>query len=189
MRKFTAPVSAAVLVLGASPALAASGPFFSLGNTDFVVTLGFLVFIGVLVYFKVPGLIGGMLDKRAEDIRSDLEEARKLREEAQTILASYERKQHEVKEQAARIVTSAKQDAQAAAEQAKTDLQAAIARRIATAQDQIASAEAAAIKEVRDKAITIAVSAAGSVLAKQMTAANANKLIDSAIGEVETKLH
>ena len=77
----------------ASPAFAASGPFFSLGNTDFVVLIAFIVFIGVLFYFKVPGMIGGMLDKRADDIKSELDEARALREEAQTILASYERKQ------------------------------------------------------------------------------------------------
>ena len=75
----------------ASPALAASGPFFSLKNTDFVVTIAFLVFIAVLFYFKVPSMIGGALDKRSEGIKSDLEEARKLREEAQALLASYER--------------------------------------------------------------------------------------------------
>ena len=84
----------------ATPAFAASGPFFSLGNTDFVVLLAFLLFIGVLVYFKVPGLLAGMLDKRAEGIQSELDEARALREEAQTILASYERKQKDVQEQA-----------------------------------------------------------------------------------------
>ena len=57
------------LALGAaSPAFAASGPFFSLGNTDFVVLLGFIVFIAVLFYFKVPSLLGGMLDKRADGI-------------------------------------------------------------------------------------------------------------------------
>ncbi|WP_425046657.1 F0F1 ATP synthase subunit B [Primorskyibacter sp. S87] len=173
----------------ASPALAASGPFFSLKNTDFVVLLAFLLFLGVLVYFKVPKMIGGALDNRAEGIKSELDEARALREEAQTLLASYERKQMEVKEQAKGIVAAAKEDAVAAAEQAKVDLQASIARRLAAAQDQIASAEASAIKEVRDRAVTIAVEAAGEVLAKQMTAAEANKLIDAAIGDVDSKLH
>ena len=94
----------AALLLTASPALAASGPFFSLKNTDFVVLLAFIVFIAVLVYFKVPGMIGGMLDRRAEGIQADLDEARSLREEAQTILASYERKQKEVASQAEAIV-------------------------------------------------------------------------------------
>ena len=106
----------------ASPAFAASGPFFSLGNTDFVVTLAFILFIAVLFYFKVPSMLGGMLDKRAEGIQSELDEARALREEAQTILASYERKQKEVQEQADRIVAHAKEEATLAAEQAKQDL-------------------------------------------------------------------
>ncbi|WP_164661748.1 F0F1 ATP synthase subunit B [Tropicibacter sp. Alg240-R139] len=181
---------ALVLTAGvASPALAASGPFVSLGNTDFVVTLGFLVFIGVLFYFKVPGMIGGALDNRAQGIQSELDEARALRDEAQTLLASFERKQKEVQDQAAAIVAAAKDDAVLAAEQAKADLEVSIARRLAAAQDQIASAEASAVKEVRDQAITIAISAANEVIAKQMTAAQGNKLIDAAIAEVDTKLH
>ncbi len=181
---------ALILTLGAaSPALAASGPFFSLGNTDFVVLLGFIVFIAVLFYFKVPGLIGGALDKRAEGIKSELDEARALHEEARSLLASYERKQREVQTQSDAIVAAAKDDAALAAEQAKVDLEKSIARRLAAAQDQIASAEASAVKEVRDQAITIAVSAANAVLAKQMTATQANKLIDASIADVGEKLH
>ncbi|EEE37592.1 ATP synthase F0, B subunit [Rhodobacteraceae bacterium KLH11] len=181
---------ALILTLGAaSPALAASGPFFSLGNTDFVVLLGFIVFIAILFYFKVPGMIGGALDKRAEGIQSELDEARALHEEARSLLASYERKQREVQTQADAIVAAAKEDAALAAEQAKADLEKSIARRLAAAQDQIASAEASAVKEVRDQAITVAVSAANAVLAKQMTATQANKLIDASIADVGEKLH
>ena len=172
-----------------SPAFAASGPFFSLGNTDFVVLLGFIVFIAVLFYFKVPGLIGGLLDKRAEGIRSDLEEAKALREEAQTLLASYERKQKEVQEQAGRIVESAKEEAARAAETAKAEIAASVARRLSAAEDQIASAEAAAVREIRDRAISVAVGAAQQVIADQMTAAQGNKLIDEAIATVDAKLN
>lgn len=182
-------LTAALTALFATPAFAAKGPFFSLNNTDFVVLLGLIVFIGILVYFKVPGLIGGMLDKRADDIKAELDEARKLREEAQTLLASYERKQKEVQEQADRIVAAAKEDAGAAAVQAKIDLEKSVARRLAAAEDQIGSAEAAAIKEVRDQAATIAVAAARDVIAKQMSAADGNKLIDDAIAQVDAKLH
>ncbi len=173
----------------ATPAFAASGPFFSLANTDFVVLLAFILFILVLIKFKVPGLLAGMLDKRAEGIQSELDEARALREEAQTILASYERKQKEVQDQAERIVAQAKTDAEAAAEQAKEDLKSSIARRLAAAEDQIESAQASAVKEVRDQAIVIAVGAANEVIAKGMTAADGNKLIDAAIAEVDAKLH
>lgn len=173
----------------ATPALAAKGPFLSLGNTDFVVLISFVLFIGILFYFKVPGMLGGMLDKRATDIKAELDEARALREEAQTVLASYERKQKEVQEQANRIVETAREEAARAAEDAKADLQKSIARRMAAAEDQIASAEASAVKEVRDQAIAVAVAAAKDVMAKQMTPAESNKLIDAAISEVKTKLH
>ncbi|MCZ0813432.1 MAG: F0F1 ATP synthase subunit B [Pseudomonadota bacterium] len=176
-------------LLAASPALAASGPFFSLGNTDFVVLLGFLLFIGVLFYFKVPGLIGAQLDKRAEGIKGELDEARALREEAQALLADYERQQKEVQEQADRIIRHAKQEATEAGEQAQEDLKASIARRLKAAEDQIASAEASAVREVRDEAIRVAIGAAKDVVAKKMTATDGNKLIDDAIAEVDAKMH
>lgn len=175
--------------LSASPALAATGPFVSLHNTNFIVLLAFIVFIGVLIYFKVPGMVAGMLDRRAEDIKADLDEARALREEAQAILASYERKQKDVAEQADLIVEHAKRDAADAAEAAKQDLKASIARRIAAAEEQIKSAQNAAVKEVRDTAVSVAVGAAKDLIAKQMTAAEGNKLIEDAITDVETKLH
>lgn len=177
------------LIAVASPAMAASGPFVSLGNTNFVVLLAFLLFVSFLAYMGVPKLLGGQLDKRAEGIKAELDEARALREEAQTVLASYERKQKEVAEQAERIVAHAKEEAATAAELAKKELQASIARRLAAAQDQIASAEAAAVKEVRDTAALVAVGAARDIITKQMTATEGNKLIEEAIKDVEAKLH
>lgn len=179
-----------LLTLAATPALAAADkPFFSLWNTNFVVLLGFLVFVGILVWKKVPALIGGLLDKRAAQIKSDLDEARALREEAKGLLASYEKKQKEVAEQSARIVAGAKEEAQAAAATAKADLAMSIKRRMEAAADQIASAEAAAIAAVRNQAVTVAVAAASDVLAKQSTAASASASIDAAIAVVDAKLH
>lgn len=173
----------------ATPAMAASGPFFSLGNTDFIVMLGFLLFVGVLVYFKVPGLLVGMLDKRAAGIRAELDEARALREEAQELLASYERKHKEVQAQADRIVAQAKEEAAASAEQAKRDIARSVERRKQAAQEQLASAETKAIRQVREEAIAVAIEAARDVVAKKMTAAQGNALIDEAIAEVDKKLH
>ena len=169
---------ALILTITASPALAASGPFFSLYNTNFVVLLGFLVFVGILVWKKVPALLGGLLDKRALQIKADLDEARALRDEAKALLTSYEQKQKDVTEQSERIVASA-----------KDDLAQSIARRMAAAGDQIASAEAAAISAVRNQAITVAVAAAGEVLAKQSTATSASASIDAAIAVVDAKFH
>lgn len=185
---------AALAIFAASPAMAASknpfsAEFWKLANTDLIVLISFIIFIGVLVKFKVPGMIMGLLDKRANGIQSDLNEAKALREEAQTLLASYERKQREVQEQADRIVSSAKEDASRAAEQAKADIETSVARRLAAAKDQISSAKASAIRDVRNQAVTVAVAAAQSVIAKQTTAADANSLIDDAIAEVGAKLH
>ena len=178
-----------IALFAPGPALAASGPFVSLANTNFVVLISFLLFVAVLIYLKVPEKVAAQLDKRADGIRSELDEARAIREEAQALLASYERKQKEVQGQADRIVAHAKEEAAEAAEQAKADLKASIARRMQAAEDQIASAEAQAVKDVRDRAVTVAVDVAKEVVAKQMTAAQANKLIDDSISEVEGKLH
>ncbi|SLN52182.1 ATP synthase subunit b precursor [Aquimixticola soesokkakensis] len=180
---------ATLAALAPVPAFAASGPFFSLTNTNFIVLLGFLVFIGILVYYKVPAMLGNLLDERASSIRSELDEARALREEAQTILASYERKQREVQEQADGIVKQAKADAEAAAVQAKADLKTSIARRLAAAEEQITAAQTAAVRDVRNAAVNVAVEAAKEVLSKQLSAADANKMIDASITEVSAKLH
>lgn len=176
-------------MLAATPAMAADGPFFSLRNTNFVVLLAFLVFIGIVIYAKAPAKVGGMLDARANQIRADLDEAKALREEARALLASYEKKQKDVQEQSARIVASAREEALAAAAQAKADLQVSIARRLAAAEEQIGAAEAAALREVRERAIAVAVAAAGEVLGKQMTAEGAAASIDAAIEQVGAKLH
>lgn len=189
MRTALAPVVAFAAALAASPALAADGPFFSLGNSDFVVLIAFILFVGVLVYFKVPALLMGMLDKRAETIRSDLDEARALREEAQTLLADFERKQQDVQAQADAIVSQAKSDAQAAADQAKVELEASIARRVKAAEDQIASAEADAVREVRDRAITVAVAAAQDVVSQGMGPADRDALFDTSLQTVRDRLN
>jgi F-type H+-transporting ATPase subunit b len=173
----------------ASPAMAATGPFFSLRNTNFIVLMAFILFIAILMYMKIPSKIGAMLDARADGIRSDLDEARALREEAQTLLASYERKQKEVQEQADRIVANARTEAERSAEAFKDDIEASIARRLASAEEQLESARAAAIKDVQNRAVTVAVAAAKDVIASQMNAVRANSLIDESIATVKAKMH
>lgn len=184
-----AAATAAAAGLAATPALAKPENFFTLKNPEFVVVLGFLLFISVLLYFRIPSLVGGLLDKRAEAIRAELEEAKAVREEAQTLLASFERKQVEVKEQAERIIEHARAEAAEAAEKARADLRASIARRMAAAEEQIASAEAAAVREVRDTAVQVAIAAAREVIGGAMTASKANALIEEAIAAAGKKLH
>lgn len=179
-----------VLSLIAGPALAAEEePFFSLKSTEFIVTLAFILFVGVLLYMKVPAKIAAMLDARSAQIAAELAEAKALRDEARALLASYEKKQKDVQEQSDRIVAAAKQEAQSVAVQAKADLETSIARRLAAAEDQIASAESKAIRQVREHAVTVAVAAAADVLAGQATSASTAASIDAAIDQVGAKLH
>lgn len=179
------------LALMPTPLLAAveGKPFFSLHNTDMVVAIAFVIFIGVLVYFKVPGMIAGLLDRRAAQIRADLDEARRLREEAQELRASFERKRAQVAEQAERIVAKAKADAALAAEEAKADLEATIARRLKAADEKIAAAETAALRQVRNAAVQVAVAAAGDVIAGKLSNAQVKAMMDESIATVEAQLH
>lgn len=187
MNKIAAIAAAAALTAG--PAAAASGSFFSLRNTDFIVTISFVVFVLVLLYFKVPKMIGSLLDKRADGIRSDLDEAKRLREEAQEIYASYERRQREVAGQAEQIVANARREAEAQAAKAKDDLKASIERRLKAAQEQIGSAESDAVRAVRDRAVQTAVAAASALLAQQVGAGQRSAGIDEAIDDVAKLLN
>lgn len=178
-----------VLALTATPALAAEGPFFSLRNAEFVVTIAFIAFVGLILYLGVPKILARMLDDRATLIRNELDEARLLREEAMALVASFDAKMKEVAEQSARIIATAKDEAKAAGAQAKVDLEHSITRRLAAAEDQIESAVKSAEIAVRNQAISVSVQVAGEVLARQMTADGAATAVDAAIAEVAAKLH
>ncbi|HEU0220689.1 MAG TPA: ATP F0F1 synthase subunit B [Paracoccaceae bacterium] len=158
-------------------------------DTNVIYLVSFLIFIGILIWAKVPALIGRALDGRAARIRGEIEEARRLREEAQSLLASYERKQKEVERLAEDIIERAREDAQAAAAAGKANLERAVARRLKAAEDQIAAAEAAAIRQIRDKAASIAVAAAAEIMAKSMPPEEGARLIDAAIEETAKRLH
>lgn len=181
----------ALILLAGSPVMAAveGKPFFSLYNTDLIVLAAFLVFIGILIYAKVPAKIASFLDARGDSVQHELNEARRLREEALELYASFERKQAEVKEQAARIVEKAKADAELVAAQTKADIEASIVRRLKAAEDQIASAEAAAIRDVRERATNIAIAAAGDLIARQMDGARSEALVAKAIAAAQERLH
>lgn len=169
--------------------LAATGPFLSLNNTDFVVLLGFIIFLAILLFAGVPGMLSKQLDARAEKIRGELDEARRLRDEAQSVLADFEKRKKEVSTQAASIVAQAKAEAERARDQAEADLEASVERRLKAATDQIASAEQDAVKAVRDRAVEVAVQAAGEVLSSGVDAGQGDALIDAAIKDVQAKLH
>lgn len=160
-----------------------------LQDSNVVVAISFLCFVGVLLYVGVPKIIGGALDKRAEKIKEELDEARRLREEAQSLLASYERKAKEVEGHTEAIVAQARAEAERAAEEAKAELARSIERRLKGASDRIASAEAAAVKEVKDRAVSVAVAVAGDIMRSGLTLDQRNAMIDASIKDVGAKLH
>ena len=162
--------------------------FFSFSNSNFVVALSLFGFLGLLAWFGVHRLLGAKLDARAEGIRGELDEARRLREEAQEVFASFERKQREVEEQASEIVARAEREAKDAAERAKEEIAASVELRIKRARDQIESAESAAMTEIRERAVRVAVAAAGEVLQKSLSAEKSESLIDSSIDETVRRL-
>ena len=186
-----ATLATSALTLIAAPAFAAGGDygFASFFNTNYVVLIGFILFFALLFYLNAPAMILKMLDDRAETIRSELDEARNLRDEAQAVLAAYERKSREVAEQSQRIIDHAREEARLAADAAKEDLKQSIARRLKAAEEQITSAEEKATRELRNRAVDVAIAAAAKILADSTTATEANKRIDAAIAEVESRVH
>ncbi len=177
------------LLAVASPAFAAEAGMFSLSNPLFVVSISFIAFLLVVVYLGVHKIAAKLLDGRAEGIRTEIDEARKLQEEAKMVLADFERKRKEVAEHSKGMIAQAQAEAETAAEQAKDVLKDTIVRRLAAAEDQIKSAKDAAVREVKDKAVAVAIAAATDVINKGMVAKDANGLIDAAIKDVGAKLH
>ncbi len=158
-------------------------------GATFFVGLAFFVFVGVLIYYKIPGMLTKGLDERAEKIRNDLDEARRLREEAQTLLATYERKQRDAMQEAEAMIAHAEEEAKREAAIAAEKLEASIARREQQALEKIAMAEAQAEKEVRDSAVDVAVAAAGKVIAEQLSGAKADAVVDQSIKDLGSRLH
>lgn len=155
----------------------------------FWVFLGFLVFIGILIYMKVPAMLTAALDKRAEKIRSDLEEARRLRAEAEALLKEYEKKRGEAEAEAAAIVEQAKREAAALGEEAKDRIADYVTRRTKAVEMRIAQAETQAVAEVRSRAIDVAAAAAGRILAEEAKGRKGDALIERAIETVRKSLN
>ena len=157
-------------------------------DPTFWVALAFI--IAVLVLWKPAGkMIVGGLDKRSDRIRDELDEARRLREEAQELLASYERKQREAEKEAEGIVAHAKEEAERLAKRAAADLEAQVARRRQQALDRIDQAGKDAEREVRAAAVDLALKATRKLLAEKIDADRQSKLVDEAIAEIGKRLH
>lgn len=157
-------------------------------NPAYWVALGFVLFIAVFVRYVLPRVIAA-LDARANAIREQLEQASKLRAEAEEVLASFKVKQAEMEIEAARILEEARADAEALRAQAKTDLAQMIERRNAQAEAKISMLEKQAENEIRAKLVEIASDAAATLMREKLAAESVDPVTTKAIGELEQKLH
>ena len=158
-------------------------------DATFWATVALFIFIGILIYMKVPGMLARSLDERAERIRNEIEDARRLREEAQQLLAEYQRKRREAEQEAADIVSAAKREADMLLDEAKARTEEHVARRTTLAEQKIAQAERDAVNDVRARAVDIAVEAARSVLGDKVDAKLSADLFKSSVEQVRTKLN
>jgi F-type H+-transporting ATPase subunit b len=160
-----------------------------LAMAEFWVAVAFVAFVAILVYYKVPKLIAKALDERAEAIRKDLDEARHLREEAQSLLADYQKKHRNVAQEAEAIIDLARREAEALAHETRVSLKQTLERRTKLAEDKIARAEAQAVDEVRASAVDVAVAAAEKILREKMAGSGGAALIDQSIRDLKGRLN
>ncbi|NOZ32199.1 MAG: ATP F0F1 synthase subunit B [Alphaproteobacteria bacterium] len=157
-------------------------------DASFWALMGFLLFFGLMFYMKIPGMITGMLDKRVKKISDDLESARQLREEAQALLADYERKRKTAEDEASEIVEAAREEATRLTEEAAKSLELLVARRTRAVEDKIAQAEIHAVGEVRARSADIAVEAARIALKGEM-AGKGDDIIEQSIKDVAARIN
>jgi F-type H+-transporting ATPase subunit b len=154
----------------------------------FWVSLAFIVFVAA-VYRPVSKMMGAALDGRAEKIKDELDEAVRLREEAQTLLAGYERHQNDAVKEAEAILAHARDEAERQTQHAGEALEELVRRREAQAMDRIARAEEEATAGVRAAAVDLAIQATRRLLTSELDEARRGKLVDDTIGDLDDKLH
>jgi F-type H+-transporting ATPase subunit b len=157
-------------------------------EAEFWVALGFFVFLGLLGYLGIHRMIGKSLDERAARIKAELDEAKKLKDEAAALLADYRRKRDEAEGEAQEIVAGAKAEAERLAAEAKVRIEEFVSRRTKMAEVKIAQAEAQAAADVRSAAAEAAVAAAAKVLGQETKGKLAADLIAKGIEDVRDKL-
>jgi len=158
-------------------------------EAEFWVLVSFIIFIVVMGYFGVHKMMVKGIDDRRDRIKTELDEARRLKEEAQALLAQYERKKQEAEREAEAIVKSAMAEAERIASEAKTKMEDFVARRTKMAEDKIAQAEQQAMADVRSSAAEAAVAAAQSLLSRLVKGKVADDLIAKGIDDVRGKLN
>lgn len=155
----------------------------------FFALVGLLIFLAITLYLKAPAALAKSLDERAARIAGELEEARKLRDEAQALLLEYQKKRKEAEAEAGQIVTAARHEAELLLADAKQKTEDYVARRTATAEQKIAQAERDAVSEVRARAVDIAVEAARRTIGAKVDAKASADLFKSSLDAIRSKLN
>jgi F-type H+-transporting ATPase subunit b len=157
-------------------------------DATFWATAALAVFIGVVLYLKVPAMITRALDGRIKEIETELAEAERLRAEAKGLLEDYQRRREDAEKEAEGIVAAAREEAFRLTAEAGTTLEALIARRTRAVEEKIAQAEAQAVAEVRARSADLAIEAARVLLQRQM-ATQGDALVERAIKDVGDRLN
>lgn len=158
-------------------------------DATFFALVGLVLFLALVGYLGVHKTIGKALDKRSELIAKELDEAKRLREEAAALLAQYQKKAKDAEVEARTIVDQATREAAALAEEAKTRMEDYVTRRTKMAEDKITQAEHQALQEVRSLSADVAIAAAEKILASRLKGQAADDLVTSAIADVKNRLN
>ena len=186
-RWFLPILLACLLSPGVSNA-AGSKKMFSLDNTDFVVLISFLIFVGVLIYFKVPSIIADFLDRRSDNIQNEIEKASEILEEAKKILSSIESDHIKTTETIKQMVTTAKARAREEEEKAKKHIEELMKNKLISAEGQVKSSERKILREIEQRAIDLSIEKVRVSLSKSISGSDYEKHFDSSINSVEKGL-
>ncbi len=158
-------------------------------DATFWALVALVIFLALVIYLKVPSMVNKSLDERAERIRNELDEARRLREEAQQLLAEYQRKRKDAEKEASELVAAAEHEAAGLVEEARRKTDEFVARRTALAEQKIELAETEAVNEVRRSAVDLAVRAAETLIAEKADAKTVNEMFKKSVAEVKDRLN
>lgn len=160
-----------------------------LSQAETWVAISFVILVGIFLYVGVPGIVAKALDRRAQRIKDELDDARRLKEEAAALVADYRARRASAEREAQDIVAAAKADAERIATEAKARLEDFVARRTKSAENKIAQAEAQALSDVRAAAAEAAVAAASQIMSRSVAGPVADQLLAKGIEDVRAKLN
>ena len=178
----------AFVILSGSGYAAGSKKTISLDNTDFVVLISFLIFVGVLVYFKVPAIVASFLDKRSADIQNEIDKASEILEEAKEILSSIEADHKRTSETIEQMVMTAKDRAGEEEEKAKKQIEELMKSKLISAEGQIRSNERKILEEIEERAIDLSIEKVRAKLSKSLSGNDYDKYFNASIQSIEKGL-